>query len=230
MAYPTAIFFKKGILKLLNIPILRDYYIEKEYLYAKKTCTIQPGLTVLTGCNGIGKTTLLHQIKKYCEENKIPCFSFDNLTNGGSNARSKAGFYGDVNFLATAMCSSEGENINMNIGKCACSIGKLVKTNENAKQIVILMDAIDSGLSVDYIIEVKEYLFKTIINDCKNRNIDVYIIVSANEYEMARGENCLTLPSLSYRQFKTYDSYRKFIIRTRNNKNKRYGDEPFEFA
>lgn len=38
----------------------RDYYEEGLNLYKKKTIEIKPGVTVLVGCNGIGKTTLLH--------------------------------------------------------------------------------------------------------------------------------------------------------------------------
>ena len=43
--------------------LIKDYYDEGFNLYKKKTITIKPGVTVLVGCNGIGKTTLLHQIR-----------------------------------------------------------------------------------------------------------------------------------------------------------------------
>lgn len=49
-------------------------------------------------------------------------------------------------------------------------------------------DAIDSGLSVDNIVDVKEYMFKTIFRTAPNT--DIYIVVTANEYEFARGEEC----------------------------------------
>lgn len=41
----------------------RDYYEEGVNLYKKKTVTIDPGVTVLVGCNGIGKTTFLRQLR-----------------------------------------------------------------------------------------------------------------------------------------------------------------------
>lgn len=215
---------------MINIPVIRDYYKDKEYIFTKKSLELKPGLTVIVGCNGSGKTTLLNQINHFCKSQNIPHFKFDNLHDGGRNARDKAGFFGNFEFLAESLSSSEGENINMNIGNCAMDIGRLIRNNPTAKQIVIMFDAIDSGLSVDYIIEVKEYLFKTIINDCLSKNIEVYIIASANEYELARGEECLRLPSLTYKPFKNYEEYRKFIIETRNKKNKRYGHDPFEFT
>lgn len=41
----------------------KDYYDERYELYKKETITINPGITVLVGCNGTGKTTLIHQIQ-----------------------------------------------------------------------------------------------------------------------------------------------------------------------
>ena len=52
-------------------------------LYKKKTIEIKTGVTVLVGCNGIGKTTLLHCIKDSLKKEKIPCMEFNNLIEGG---------------------------------------------------------------------------------------------------------------------------------------------------
>jgi hypothetical protein len=211
-----------------EFPIERNYYDEHESIYEKDSVELKPGTTVLVGCNGSGKTTLLKQIEQQCKKNKIPCFKFDNLTDGKEIAKSKALLYGNLNFLSQSLCSSEGENISQNITQCARQIGQFVNKNASKKKIFILFDAIDSGLSVDNILETKEYLFKTIIDDCKNNSIDAYIIVSANEYEMTRGEQCLTIPNLVYQEFKTYTSYRNFIIASRKKKNKRYKWEKFD--
>ena len=213
----------------MKFEIIRNYYNEKEYIYNKKNIEFEEGLTVLVGCNGSGKSTLLYQIKDLCEESNIPCYYFDNLTEGGSNAREKAGFYGDVDFLAKSLCSSEGENINLNITNCASKIGNFVRKNKNSKKLFILMDAVDSGLSVDYVIELKEDLFKVILQDTLIKGIETYIIVSANEYEMTRNEKCFLIPDMKYKTFKDYDEYRDFVIESRNKKNKRYNHKPFEF-
>ena len=213
----------------MKFKIIRDYYQEKEYIYNKKNIEFEEGLTVLVGCNGSGKSTLLHQIKDLCKKQDIPCYYFDNLTEGGSGAREKAGLYGDVDFLAKSLCSSEGENINLNITNCASKIGNFVRKNKNSKKLFILMDAVDSGLSIDYVIELKEDLFKVILQDTLIKGIETYIIVSANEYEMARNEKCFLVPNMKYKTFENYDEYRDFIIESRNKKNKRYNHEPFEF-
>ena len=145
---------------------------------------------------------------------------FDNLHDGGTNARSKAGFFGDMEFLATSLCSSEGENISMNLGNIAKEIGyTLRKKNKDIKEYWILLDAVDSGLSVDGIIELKE-LFDLIID--VNKDKDIYIIVAANEYELARNEQCFDVHNCEYITFKDYEDYRKFIIKSGKIKQKRY--------
>ena len=213
----------------MKFKIARDYYEKDKKIYDRANIEIQPGVTVLIGCKGSGKTTLLKQIKNTCKSKDIPVISFDNLKQGGSNALSYAGIMGDFGFVTESICSSEGENINMNIARFATKIGRFIRNNLTAKEVVILLDAIDSGLSIDYLIEVKELLFKTILQDCKSKGIEVYIIVSANEYEMARGESCFNVSTCKYENILTYESYRKLIIKTRQKKNKRYGFEEYEF-
>lgn len=213
---------------MMKVPIIRNYYDDGN-IYEHKTVTLNPGFTVLVGCNGSGKTTMLRQIKRYCENNDIPVISFDNYKEGGSHAMSKWGFYGQFDLLSEAMISSEGECINIKISEHAANIGRFIRDNSTSKEVVILLDAIDSGLSVDYVVEVKELLIKTIIQDCETKGITPYIIASANEYELARGEQCLVAAKCEYVSIKSYDKYRKIVIETRKKKNERYGFDAYEF-
>lgn len=209
-------------------------------IFEKKSIVFNPGVTVLVGCNGIGKTTLINNIISSLKEEKIPYISFDNLRDGGDEARRKAlNDEVDYGFVATSMCSSEGENIAMNIGKFAFKIGQFIrygKKNDRLSELVkiisgnvdeevcksnerwILFDAIDSGLSIDNIDDVKE-LFTTILSD--NMDKDVYIIVSANGYEIADNENCLDVVSGKFLRFFTYDEYKEFILETSREKERR---------
>ena len=229
-----------------KIPIVRDPYEPKEYIYTKKEFEFKPGVTVLVGCNGCGKTTLLHQIKDYLKNKKVPVLSFDNLHDGGSNARSEAAAMNDFTFLATASFSSEGENIVMNVGRLAKNLRPFIQTGESQNrgdrlckafaravwgdqeepevpnERWLLLDAIDSGLSVDNIVDIKELLFKTIIEDSESQGVVTRIIISANEYEICRNEQCMDVHTGKYRTFSGYESYRKFILKSRDIKNKRY--------
>ena len=225
----------------------RAPYDEGDNLYKKATFVFEPGVTVLVGCNGAGKTTLFHQIKDQLQKEGVPVLSFDNLKEGGGHAVSSAGFYGDFNFMATAMTSSEGENIVMNIGKLASNLRGFMENGEvkgNSDALArafakamwendkedekempnerwLLLDAIDSGLSVDNIVDLKKFLFKTILDDQAGKR-DVYIICSANEYELCNGERCFDVQNAKYIEFKNYDEYREFVLKTREIKDKRF--------
>ena len=223
----------------------KDYYDTGEKLYKRKTITIEPGVTVLVGCNGIGKTTLLHQIEDNLKKEHVPYVFFSNLEDGGHNSVSEACFYGDFSFMANAMASSEGENIVLNMEKLATRLGQFVKTGEDPKDrkfrrlakamreldgdIVkepeipnerwILLDAVDSGLSVDNIVDIKEDLFKAIFE--YNQGNVIHIVISANEYEMARGEACFDVYNGKYIDLPDYETYRNFILKSKEWKNKR---------
>ena len=188
-------------------------------LYYRSKVVFEPGLTVLVGCNGCGKTTLINQIKRRLDKEDIPFVYYDNLHDGGSRSRERAGFYGDIAFLATSMCSSEGENIVMNMGNMARQMGSLSRKHPDAKELWFLFDAIDSGLSVDNVVDIKEYLFKTVLEH--NVGKDVYFLVAANAFEFCRNEKCFDTYLCKYVDFKSYDEYREFILKSRERKDKR---------
>ncbi len=211
-------------------------------LYKKRIIEIRPGVTVLVGCNGIGKSTLLKNIKESLKKENIPVLYFDNLYEGGSQARSEKVFSGDFSFIAQSMNSSEGENIILNICNLAEKIGIFVKTGiynkrnnvfaeifkdqDREKQTIelleerwILLDAVDSGMSVDNIVDLKEELFHTIIQ--YNNDKEIYILISANEYELANGEQCFDVYNGRYTRFKDYEEYRNMILNSRKWKDKR---------
>lgn len=209
-----------------------------------KEIEIHTGVTVLVGCNGAGKTTLLKNIKDHCSKNNIPCHLYNNLTDGGFNSVSEL-FY-DENYAEGAflMSASEGECIKANLGRNSSlyknflqngtinnrknrlamlfneNADKLSSTLKNSKDRVLLFDAVDSGLSVDSIIEVKT-MFDEIIKDIPNYNVNVYIVIAANEYELARNSDCFDVNTGKYIRFNDYEDYRKFIIKSRQNKEKR---------
>lgn len=214
-------------------------------LFQKKTMTINPGVTVLVGCNGIGKTTLLKLIENELKKKDIPVAHFDNLSDGGSSSRSESLYYGDFEFFAECLQSSEGENIVLNLVNLSKKLGIFIRTGQynlrknklaaafasaagndkdNTEKKIsnerwILFDAVDSGLSVDNILDLKEGLFKTILENEKEK--EVYILVSANEYEMASGESCFDVYHGEYLSFKAYEEYKSFIIDSRKWKEDR---------
>ena len=91
--------------------IVRDYHVEKYYIFKKKTCVFEPGVTVLVGCNGSGKSSLLEQIKDSLRRPNIPYVFHDANKDDVRVKRQEAMFRDDFDFLKASMCSSEGENI-----------------------------------------------------------------------------------------------------------------------
>ena len=218
----------------------RDPYDQGFSICRPKQITIQPGLTVLVGCNGAGKTTLLNNIKNELKKEEIPYYYFDNLHDGGSSARSAALYHEDYDFMIVASQSSEGENICMNLGKLMSRLKTFMHTGRVAtrmdclnaelfrekyeipltKERWLLLDAVDSGYSIDNVVELKN-IFDMIIKDYADHGYELYIIVSANGYELAHNTPCLDVTNGKYMEFNQYDEFKKFILKSREKKDKR---------
>lgn len=228
----------------MRIQTWRDPYDAGFSTIRPKEIEIKPGVTVLVGCNGAGKSTLLKNIAQHCKSNKIPYNLYDNLKDGGSNSISEMFFNENISEGVFLLTASEGESIKANLGRNSTlykdffklgyinnsshRISMLFEENKeekleelkNTKDRVLLFDAVDSGLSVDSIIEVKS-MFDTIIKDSPNYNINIYIIIAANEYELCRNSDCFDVNSGKYLRFTDYEDYRSFIIKSRIKKEKR---------
>lgn len=202
----------------------KDFYSEGFKLYDSTIFKINPGVTVLVGCNGSGKSTLLKFIDRQLDDELVRHLFFNNLHDGGTGSIDRAMFYGDMNFVMQNAMASEGERIFNNICQIASRCGRAVRTakQKGKKEFFLLLDAVDSGFSVDNIVDIKENLFNVLIEDAHNNGITPYIIVSANEYELARNEKCLDVYTGKYVEFSSYDEYRNFILKSREIKNKRY--------
>lgn len=103
-----------------------DCYGKGINLYKNKTIIINPEVTVLVGCNGMGKTTFIHQIRDSLKINVIPYIQYDNFHDGGKESISNASFCGDFEFISMGVQSSEGENIFLNIVNLLQNLGNLL--------------------------------------------------------------------------------------------------------
>lgn len=206
-----------------------DPYGSNDKIYSGKNVTFEPGITVLVGCNGSGKTTMLDCIiTPNLTKLKIPFFTYSNIKSGGKDAISRSAFNEDFYKTALLMQSSEGEQIYYNISDIAKAIGKFVRDHKDDKELWFLFDGIDSGLSIDYIREINDDLFKTVIN--ANSDKDIYIVLSANNYESTIGNMTMDTRTGKYVTIKSYDYFHKFIMRSRSLKDKRYGHDKEENA
>lgn len=209
-----------------------------------KEIELSTGLTVLVGCNGAGKTTLLRNISEECRKQNIPCLFYDNLNDGGKSSFAEMMYAEDYQEAAYLMSSSEGECIKANLGRKSKIFKEFVEkgivkdrfyrfsralsgiSGDKEEEIiesndrVFLFDAVDSGLSVDSVVEIKS-LFDLILDDFKDSGKNIYIVIAANEYELARNSECFDVNKGEYIRFKDYEEYRSFIIKSRQKKEKR---------
>ena len=84
-----------------------------------------------------------------------------------------------------------------------------------------MFDAIDSGYSIDNIIELKA-IFNLMLKDAKAFDVQLYLIVSANSYELTSNEECFDVINGKYVTFNSYEGYKQFILDSRKLKDKRY--------
>lgn len=196
------------------------WYGGDDNIFKNNTLEVNTGITVLVGCNGIGKTTLLNQIKQNLKDNGIPVCSYDFFEDDEKNMRQKYLVDGETRKLANFVTSSEGERIIYIACDLFYKIGRMINGNPNSKEYWVLVDAIDSGLSIDGIIEVKESI-KWVLDE--NKDKDVYFLISTNSYELARKERCLMVENGKYTRFFGYEDYRNYILSSRDYKNKRNG-------
>lgn len=203
----------EGILK-----VWRDPYDLGYNTTTPREVKFKKGLTVLTGCNGTGKTTMLQNIEQACKEVNAACFTFDNLTDGGSGNAGLSMISGDFEKAVALMCASEGESITINIGTFAKELGYIMSHEfKNAEEVWILLDATDSGYSIDNVVELKEKFFPLILEDKR----DIYLIVAANSYEMARNERCMDVMSGKEIFFPNYEAYRNYVLKSKKRKEDR---------
>jgi energy-coupling factor transporter ATP-binding protein EcfA2 len=197
-----------------------DWYGDDIKIFKKNNIEIKTGVTILVGCNGAGKTTLLHQIKQSLENKNIPVLLHDNKTQGERRVKDYSVFSGNFEMVARLLSSSEGENIVNVLGDVARKMGGFTKEHSDSNEIWFLFDAIDSGLSIDNVIDIKEQLIPIVIEH--NSDKDIYFVISANSYECARNENCLDVINGEYIRFKDYEEYREFILKSKKQKLERY--------
>lgn len=202
-----------------KIKLFKNWYNEDgDNIFKKTSITIDKGLNILVGCNGSGKTTLINQIKNELKKENIPFLHHDNYTNDAKNMRNEALFTQNYGFIASSLISSEGENITNIFREIAKKIGAMIKSNSDSKEFWIILDAIDSGLSIDNVLDFKDFI-QFVIDEEKHN--DIFFIVSANEYEFAKDEKCIDVNNCRYIKFNSYDDYREFIICSRELKDSR---------
>lgn len=227
----------------MEIPVRKDYYEEGQVLYPFKSIKVEHPVVCLTGCNGSGKSTMVRQITDHLktlgfqesaglsktlealhsifqlkdEEPKGLWVLFDITTDPLDSFDE-----GDIaidHFFQTGL--SNGETVNYRLTKTASLIGgAFKKAKEKGIPLWLFFDDCDSGTSIDMIIDIKNFILM-VDGDLTKHGVEHQIIVTSNSYEMCRDLPCLCVQTGKMKTFKTYESFKKFVLWSRGKKNKR---------
>lgn len=206
---------------MLKIPVVKDYYDEGEQLFLYESLELDKGITILVGCNGSGKTTLIHQLQQFATKNNIFWFSYDDVVHG-RNAAMQIMLEEDIDQLGQLYMSSEGERVNKNFSNRMYKFGKFVKDSGDAKDYIFTIDGYDSGTSIDMIDDLIAF-FNMLLEDFKERDKNLYIVMSTNQYEPCIENRCLDVTTGGIIEFRNYNEYREFILKSSKFRDNRYG-------
>lgn len=138
----------------------------------------------------------------------IGFMAYDSHADDHSNSISSA--LANDNFMLFALRkeSSEGENNLYSLTELFNNAGAVAKEYPNLEQLVLFVDGIDSGLSVDMIdLIVRTLDIKIKQVESLNPDLEVAMVFTTNNYEMTRN-----LPTFDPTTFEpvSYDSYEDF--------------------
>ena len=190
----------------IKIPVQCMYGLYKRY-----TLELTPGYTTLIGPNGSGKTTLLRQIAGWAQNKKnIVHIDYSDLHDGRGNAANRYGLRGDTDRLVRSIIASEGQNVIDNFGYFSGTIGRALREAGPKDKILVTIDGIDSGLSIDAAEELKRFI-DFMCRDAARNGDKMYLVAAINQYAML-GDNNINVRTGTRRTFSSYEAYRSFLL------------------
>lgn len=207
---------------------MREFKIEKNpygndsIIHEKDSVKICWGYTALVGCNGAGKSDMLRQIRDQLKRDNVPCLYYAEDTDG-RRALDRYMMRDRFDLVAQYTCSSEGERVALNLGILVSQIRQFCNKYPPNSDVWILIDAIDSGSSIDRIREWNEFVNGTLFPDVCDK--ELYIVVAGNSYELTRGVNdCIDVINCETVVFRNYDEFSDFILKSRDKVYNRYNE------
>lgn len=215
-------------------------YVENQQVFLKKKLELQPNtISCFVGCNGSGKTALIKEIQNnICEKFKAREISSDFYRSAfadifGKDKKETSCYYisfdkrtkissSPDDYFKNAMrenMESTGENIISRLGNQLQKLASIISSQKlKDKKLFIFFDDCDAGTSIDMINDIKD-VFSLVTNDCKRNNIEYYIVITANSYEMCRDLDCISVQDFKHKTFKSYETFKKFVLKTKDVKN-----------
>lgn len=136
--------------------------------------------------------------------------SYDSHADDHTNTMSSTLANKDLVQFALRGESSEGQNNLYSMMDLFNNAQAIAKKHQNLEQLIIFVDGIDSGLSVDMIdliIRTLDVKMKQVEDE--NPNLEVAMIFTTNNYEMVRDSIALDPITSEPIEYKSYEDFRK---------------------
>ena len=173
-------------------------------IFKAKTVMLHQGLTIIAGCNGAGKTTFCREIVRNAENKHITCAYLD---------CNKDFHVADLNYLdkhfstaaaVSKLASSEHEFYERMFAEWTAQLRP--GDSFRGKPFVAIIDGLDSGGDITFF-QTHIDLFKLMVQDAENRGIEMYVIVTCNNfYYLAYGDSgeAIYLPTFKRKKLPVY--------------------------
>lgn len=206
---------------MISLKLKQCPYEDDNKIFKKKITefTFEDGINVLVGCNGSGKSTVLRELDRWARHNDIPSYYYD-ARNAQRDLSNQYYFERDyfeyVHSFMKKREMSEGEVIYDDLARLAVKLGNFVRDNADHERVILLFDSLDSGWSIDNIVEFKDFLTNTVMNTVVDQ--ETYIVIAANMYEFTIGCKYIDVQTGKLVDFLDYESYKQFVISTKVSK------------
>lgn len=199
---------------------IRPFDLECEhFMYAHEKnqpakFTFEPGLTVLVGANGSGKTTLMRRMAKLLEKRGVPVVKLM-AQNIEHDLEAQQFWKSDTDALLTMMSASrqsEGQGAKTRFANFVPMIRQCIFAKSEHDQRWIFIDGMDSSQSIDQLIDIAGF-FDAIIETAP-QNVEVYLIASTNQFELAKGRRCLCVSDNTYYDIPNYRKFKSIVMKS----------------
>lgn len=203
----------------------RDYFGDHTRMFTYGNLSVTEGRTMLVGCNGTGKSTLLREIHQQLRTSKSPVRMYDGA-GSGSGQRVAEMFMAANNAegVAVALSSSEGEKCRLTFGQFLGGLQPFVRSCAGA-ECWLLFDGLDSGVSLDNVCEYR-WVFEQIEKDAAEYDVTLFIVCTANTFAFVQGECSVDARTGNQYYFDDYEQYKEFVLASRKRLDERNGIRP----
>ena len=204
--------------------------IENYDLYTYKEINLMPGVYFLTTANGNGKSTFLKNIahndnfvelrrgisgelklEKEIDKDSVVFFRYNaEDDNNRSRARTNDLNLDTRSVIQAMMVDSEGQNRYRSFVDVVQDVGTAISLHKRkGNRVVILLDALDSGLDINYCRKLREFFGNTVAKDIEG--MKVWVLIAANQFAFLKGQCCLDVNNGDILCFEEYDKYESYI-------------------